>query len=473
MEYIMMLLKRTVLGYIDIIIMMKRKLKFCLTLICLFLPGVFIANSQVLVESVAAIVGNEVIYLSDLENTISDLRRNGDKTPVDQLTCRVFQQMLVSKLFMDQARIDSITVTDEAVEGDLNMRMNDAIRTAGSEEALVTYFKKSMLEIRRDIKKTLLEQQVVGEVQSKISKNITITPVALKKFYNSLPKDSLPVVPAKYEISVIQADPPDNEDNKAEARQKLLDIRSQILAGKSFNVLAIMYSEDPETAKLGGEIGFRVRGELEKPYADAAFSLTKNTVSRIVESKYGFHIIQLIDRKGDMVNTRHILIRPKVKVEQATKAMARLDSIANLIRKDSIKFETAALRFSTHKDSRTNGGKLVSSNPSSRTTWFTLEELNQEMYVKIREMKVGEISDPFKTTDENNNVVFRIIKLDNVLPAHSANLKDDYQSLYDAALVKERADVFDKWVKNKLGITYVKISEEFKSCDFLQKGWLK
>jgi peptidyl-prolyl cis-trans isomerase SurA len=473
MEFIMMRLKRIVLRYIDIIIMMKRKLKFCLTLICLFLPGVFIANSQVLVESVAAIVGNEVIYLSDLENTISDQRRNGDKTPVDQLTCRILQQMLVSKLFMDQARIDSITVTDDAVAGDLNMRMNDAIRTAGSEEALITYFKKSMLEIKRDIKKTLIEQQVVGEVQSKIAKNITITPVALKKFYNSLPKDSLPVVPAKYEISIIQADPPDNEDNKAEARQKLLDIRSQILAGKSFNVLAIMYSEDTESAKAGGEIGFRVRGELEKPYADAAFSLTKNTVSKIVESKYGFHIIQLIDRKGDMVNTRHILIRPKVKPEQATKAMARLDSLANLIRKDSMKFETAALRFSTHKDSKINGGKLVSTNPSSRITWFTLEELNPEMYVKIRDMKVGEISDPFKTTDENNNEVFRIVKLDNVLPAHSANLKDDYQSLYDDAMVKERADVFDKWVKNKIDITYIKISDEFKSCEFLQKGWLK
>jgi len=437
------------------------------------LPGVFIANSQVLVESVAAIVGNEVIYLSDLENQVSDYIRNGNKTPADELTCKVFQDMLISKLFMDQARIDSINVTDDAVEGDLNMRMNDAIRTAGSEEALMTYFKKSMLEIRRDIKKTLLEQQVVGEVQSKISKNITITPAALKKFYNSLPKDSLPVVPAKYALSIIQIDPPDNEDNKAEARQKLLDIRSQILAGKSFSVLARLYSEDTESAKNGGEIGFMVRGELEKPYAEAAFSLTKNTVSKIVESKFGFHIIQLIERKGDMVNTRHILIRPKVKPEQSVAAMAKLDSLANLIRKDSIKFEKAALRFSTHKDSRINGGKLVSANPSSRITWFTLEELNHEMYVKVREMKVGEISDAFKTTDENNNEVFRIVKLDNVLSAHSANLKDDYQTLYDAALAKERSLVFERWVKNKIGITYIKISEEFKGCDFLQKGWLK
>jgi peptidyl-prolyl cis-trans isomerase SurA len=385
----------------------------------------------------------------------------------------VFQEMLVSKLFLDKARIDSIIVTDDAVEGDLNMRMNDAIRRAGSEEALVAYFKKSMVEIRRDIKKTMLEQEVVREVQNKIATNITVTPAALKRYYSSIPKDSLPVVPAKYEISIIQIDPPSNEDNKAEARQKLLDIRSQILAGKSFNVLAVVYSEDTESAKNGGEIGFLTRGELEKEYADAAFSLTKNTVSKIVETKFGFHIIQLIDRKGEMVNTRHILVRPKVKPEQTEKAIAKLDSLANQIRKDSIKFETAAMRFSTHKDSRINGGKLVSSNPSERITWFTLEELNPEMYVTIRDMKVGEISDPFKTTDENNNTVFRIVKLDNELPAHKANLKDDYQNLYNAALTSERAKVFDKWVKEKIAITYIKISEEFKSCDFLKTGWLK
>jgi peptidyl-prolyl cis-trans isomerase SurA len=173
-----------------------------------------------------------------------------------------------------------------------------------------------------------------------------------------------------------------------------------------------------------------------------------------------------------MVNTRHILIRPKVKPNQAAEAMTRLDSLGNLIRHDSIKFEAAALRYSTHKDSRINGGKLVSANPSARTTWFTLEELNPEMYLKIREMKVGEISDAFKTTDDNNEV-FRIIRLDNILPAHTANLKDDYQTLYDAALQKERVEAFSKWVQNKIAVTYIKIGEEFKGCDFLQKGWLK
>ena len=452
---------------------MKKKLCFYLVLIGLFVPGTIVLRAQVLIESIAAIVGNEVVYMSDLENTVTDLRRSGNRTPFEDLRCSVFQEMLISKLFIDKARIDSIIVADDAVDADLNVRMNDAIRRAGSEEALVEYFKKSMVEIRRDIKKTLIEQETVREVQSKIAENISITPGDVKRYFSAIPKDSLPVIPARYEIGVIQLDPPSNEENKAEARQKLLDIRSQILAGKSFNVLAIMYSEDTESAKKGGEIGFMTRGELEKPYADAAFSLSMGTVSKIVESKFGFHIIQLIDRKGEMVNTRHILIRPQVKPEQAEQAIARLDSIANQIRKDSLKFEIAAMRYSTHKDSRTNGGILVSQNPSDRVSWLTLEELNKEMYVKVRDLKVGEISDAFKTTDESNNPVFRIVRLINEVPAHTANIKDDYQILYNATLMNERTKAYDKWIKEKIKSTYIRIGEEYKTCDFLKIGWLK
>lgn len=454
--------------------MIKRNFRFSLVFISLFLPGLFTANSQVLVESILAIVGNEVIYLSDLENAVSDYRMSGDRTPVEQLRCGIAQQLLISKLFLDQARIDSIIVTDDVVEGELNMNMNDAIRRAGSEEALVEYFNKSMAEIRRDIKKSMLEQEIVRVVQSNIANNIVITPAALKRYYSSIPKDSLPIVPAKYQLSIIEINPPANEDNKAEARQKLLDIRRQILEGESsFNVQAIMYSEDPESAKNGGEIGFRTRGETEKEYSDAAFSLSMNTISRIVETRYGFHLIQLIDRKGEMVNTRHILIRPKVKPEQEIQALSKLDSLANSIRNGSISFADAAIQFSTHKDSKTNGGKFVSTNPSDRVTWFSLEELNTEMYVKVRDMNVGEISDPFRTTDENNNVVFRIVKLDKILPAHAANLKDDYQELATASLMNERSKVYEKWIEEKIETTYLRISDEIKSCSFLESGWLK
>jgi len=452
---------------------MKKGLRHILIIVLLLNAGNSITFSQILVESVAALAGNEVIYLSDIENMVNDLRRNGNKTAVAELRCSVLQDALISKLFLDQARIDSITVADDVVEGEVNMRINDVIRQAGSEEMLEEYFNKSMTEIRQDIRNAMKDQQIVNEVQATIGEKISITPSDLKRFYSSIPKDSLPVVPAKVQLSLIQLDPPASEENKAEARQKLLDLRSEILGGKSFTVLAVINSEDEGTAINGGEVGYKTRGELEKEYADMAFSLSKNNVSRIVETRYGFHILQLIDRKGDLVNTRHILIMPKVKPEEAAQALSRLDSITNLIRRDSISFEDAALRFSTHKDSRINGGRFVSANPNSRTDWFTLEELDRDMYVRVRDLKIGEISEPFRSTDENGSTVFRIVRLDNELPAHRANLKDDYQNLYNFALMEKRTEAYEKWINKKIETTYIKISDEFRSCPFLEQGWLK
>jgi peptidyl-prolyl cis-trans isomerase SurA len=385
----------------------------------------------------------------------------------------MFEQLLIEKLFLDQARIDSVEISDASVESRLNMTLNRYIAQIGSEKALEDYFKKSMIEIRKDLKMSMINQEIIGEVQNKIAEDIRITPADVRRYYSNLPKDSLPKIPAMVQISLIQVDPPDNEQNKIEARQKLLDLRSRILAGESFSTLAVLYSEDPESAKKGGEVGYTSRGELEKPYADAAFSLSKNMVSKIIETKFGFHIIQLIDRMGDMVNTRHILIRPKVQPDQALKAISTLERIANQIRLDSITFEQAALLYSTHKDSRINGGKYVKNDPMSRVTWFTLDELDKETYVKVRDLKVGEISEPFRTTDEDGNTVFRIVKLDNEIPAHVANLKNDYQILYNATLADKQGEIYRDWVDKKIGITYIKISDEFKSCQFLYKGWLK
>jgi len=322
-----------------------------------------------------------------------------------------------------------------------------------------------------DLVKTFTNQSIIEQVQTKIAENIKVTPADVKRYYQGLPKDSIPLVPARVELSIIQLDPPSVEENKLAARQKLLDLRSRILGGEGFSTLAILYSEDTESAKQGGEIGFVTRGEVEKEYADAAFSLNKNTVSKIVETKIGFHIIQLIDRKGEMVNTRHILIRSKVTPEDAIKVIIKLDSIANQVRKDSIKFGKAAMMYSSHKDSRINGGKLVI--PSTRETWHKLEELDKETYVTVRDMKIGEISKAFRTTDETGNVVFRIVKLDNQLPAHVADLKNDYQEIYNSALLNKRSKTYKEWIDKKIGLTYIKISDEFKSCQFTNQGWLK
>lgn len=474
MIFTTMLLRKTHLRNTKNMNMNPRRffLKTTILTIFLVLPAGII-EAQKLVESVAGIVGNEAIFLSDIENGVLQQQYSGDKTPVEKLRCAIFEEQLVSKLFLDQARIDSVVVTPAEIEGNLNMRLNQFIARAGSEKALEEYFKRSITEIKADLRNSIKNQQTIDIVQSKIAENITVSPAEVKKFYQKIPKDSLPTIPAKIELSIIQLDPPDNEQNKAEARQKLLDIRSQILAGKSFNALAVLYSEDTESAKRGGEIGYLSRGELEKPYADVAFSLTKNSVSRIVETKYGFHIIQLIDRMGDMVNTRHILVRPRVKPDQEEMALAKLDSIARMIRNDSLSFEKAAMMFSSHKDSRINGGKLVKNDPSARTSLFALEELDRNTYFVVRDLKPGEISVPFKTTDENGNTVFRIVKLDNQVPAHIADLKEDYQAIFNAALMEKRTKKFQEWIDNKIEVTYIRISEEFKSCSFVNQKWLK
>ena len=438
---------------------------------CLLLTAA--VYGQKLVESVSGIVGNEVIYLSEVESQVMQMRSEGDNTPADILRCKVYEDLLVQKLFLDQARIDSVVVSDTNIEGDLEARLNNFIRIAGSEQALETYFKKSIVEIRRDLMDALRNQYITETVQRGISDKVVVTPADVKDYFSKLPKDSLSVVPAKIEISIIQLEPPSNEQSKIDARDKLLDIRSKILAGSSFTAMANLYSDDEGTRTKGGEVGYSTKGSLAKAYADAAWSLNKNQISRIVETEFGFHIIQLIDRQGDMVNSRHILIKPKVNPEDIQKTLNRLDSLANLIRKDSMTFADAAKRFSTHKDSKINGGVFVPSDASNRITWIKMDDLDKETYSAIRNLKLNEISEPYRTTDEKGNTVYRIAKLTNELPAHRANLKDDYQELYDLALKDKQSKVYQEWIDKKIEVTYIKVSDEFRTCNFSNQGWLK
>lgn len=430
-------------------------------------------TAQQVVESVVAVVGNEVIYLSEIEGQVVQLKAERDPTPIEQLRCRVFEDQLIQKLFLDQARIDSIVVSSESVESDLNSRLTDYIRRAGSEQALETYFNKSMAEIRKDLREMLTNQYIVQETQGTIAKDITVTPEEVRKFYNTIPRDSLTLVPRKVQLSLLSVQPPDMEASKAEVRQRLLDLRSQIINGKSFSALAILYSEDPGSAPRGGELGYNTRGELAKPYAEAAWSLKQGVVSKIVESEFGFHIIQLIDRKGDMVNSRHILMKPKLSAEQTEWSILRLDSIANLIRSDSLSFTEAAMRYSSDKATRANGGKMVSENPAERVNWLTLDELSKEINLVVRNMKLGEISDPFRTTDAKGNSIYCIIRLDAEIPAHKMNMQDDYNYLSELALRDKQGRKYQEWIADKIRRTYIRISDDFRGCNFHYSGWFE
>jgi len=429
------------------------------------------AFPQQLIDEVSAIVGNETVFLSDVENMVLQQVTMGDRRGVESIRCEVFEDLLVQLLFLDQARIDSVQISQDNISRMIDDRLNDFIRTAGSEENLEEYFKKSIIEIRRDLRPMMEKQQLAAQVQNNLAMDISITPREVRDFYHSIPADSLPLMPARVELSIIQIEPPGMEQSRLEARQQLLNLRRRIIEGESFRALAVLYSEDEESAARGGEIGFQMRSDLDKSYADEAFGLKKNQVSKVIESEYGFHIIELIERRGDMVNTRHILIKPRVNAAQAVEAKNRLDSIANLIRSDSLSFSEAALQFSSHKDSRINGGVYVT--PDSRESMIEIDRLPREMYIVVRDMKINEISEGFRMTDEKSKTVFRIIKLNKQTEPHAANLEDDYSYIHELALGNKRAGIYQDWISNKMEMTYIRISDRFRTCRFANEGWLK
>ncbi len=450
--------------------MIKKTITLSAIIVLIALPLTTVSG-QKLIESVAGIVGNERILLSDIEGQVIQMKNNGNRMPVQELRCLIFEEAVKQKLFVDQARIDSIIVTPDQIEGELNMRLNYYINQAGSEKVLEEAYQKSIIEIKNDLREMLIESQTINQVQSSLAEGISVTPSEVKKYYNNRPKDS--IVPAMVEISLIQIDAPQNEENTLIARQRILDLRSEILGGKSFEVMARLYSEDAGSAVRGGEVGFRPRGGLLKEYADVAFTLKPNTISRVVETEAGFHIIQLIERREDMVNTRHILIIPKLSTDDIIKATSTLDSIADLIRRDSIPFEAAARYASTHKESRTNGGKYVQVGENTTRTLIPLEDLEPEMYQIVRNMKVGEISKAYRSTGENGKPVFRIIRLDNERPAHKANLKDDFEIFQTEALFEKQNKKYTEWIEKKFEVTYIKVSDEFSQCNFTYKQWMK
>ncbi len=447
--------------------------KSLIIIFLLMLAGGQHATGQKVVESVVAVVGNEVIYLSDIEGQVVQMKAERDPTPVEELRCRVLEELLIQKLFLDQARIDSIEVSSESVESDLNGRLTEYIRRAGSEQALETYFNKSMTEIRKDLREMLTNQYIVQKTQATIAQNITVTPGEVRRYFQTISQDSLPLMPRRVQISMIAVEPPDMESSKAEVRQRLLDLRSRIINGESFSTLAILYSEDPGSAPSGGELGYRTRGELAKPYAEAAWSLKQGVVSKIVESEFGFHIIQLIDRKGDMVNSRHILMKPRLTPEQTEWSILKLDTIAALIRTDSLTFAGAAYRYSSDKATRTNGGKMVSANPSERINWLTLDELSKELNLVVRNLRKGDISEPFRTTDSKGNNIYCIVRLDDEIPAHRVNMTDDYNFLAEAALRHKQNRKYEEWITAKIRKTYIRIGSDFRKCNFHYSGWLE
>lgn len=430
-----------------------------------------ISGQGFVLDEVIAVVGNKAIKQSDIEIEYNELKRSN--YPIDDNTkCLIFENHLKQKMLYNQALLDSLTVSEIQIENELTQNLNKNIAIIGSVDKLEKYYSKSIQEIKEDLRTSMKEMQLARQMQDKALENISITPAEVKNFYKSIPKDSLPFVKAQIEIAQIAAYPPYTEQAVLDVKNTLLEYRKRIMNGEKFEVIARLYSEDPGTAIKGGEYGLSTKSELDPEFGKAAFALKKTgEISRIVESQFGFHIIQLLERRGDKINFRHILVKPKADPEIVIKVKTTLDSIANLIRNDSITFENAVKRFSMDVDTRFNDGLML--NPNNGSNRFELEQLASADYYYIKKMKTGDISEPYESRDSKGRILFKIITVKNQIPAHRANIELDYNILEQMALNKKRLAVLDEWFANKKKSTFIQISDKYKTCDFIINGWFK
>jgi peptidyl-prolyl cis-trans isomerase SurA len=440
---------------------------FFLSPIFLFSPLTIYAQGY-MIDRVVAVVGDFTILQSDIEQQYLQYKAQGQSVP--DMKCLIFQQFLEEKLLLNQAKIDSIEIPESRVEQQLDERLKYFINQIGSQEELEAYFGKTILQIKDDFREMIRNQMLTKEMQGTITGKVKITPSEVKSYFNSIPKDSIPNIDAQVEMEQIVVYPKLSDDAVYEVREKLLDLRKRIMDGESFETLAILYSSDG-SASNGGEIGYMGKSELDPEYAKAAFSLKKGQISKIVESQFGFHLIQLIDRKDDRVNTRHILMKPRITAEARKKATTRLDSILLLVRTDSMSFGMAARYFSEDKNTSLNKGLLV--NAYTNSSLFELKQLDSKDYLVVRDMKVGEISSPYETVDETGKALYKTIRLRSKTDPHKANMKQDYTLLQNMALADKKQRIVEEWIREKQGQTYIHIDKSFFECDFLKKGWLE
>jgi peptidyl-prolyl cis-trans isomerase SurA len=377
--------------------------------------------------------------------------------------------MLFQKLLVAQAEVDSIVVDDAQVNAELDRRIGMFIQQFGSQEKLERYYNKSITDIKKELFDVIKEQLLSQQVQQQIIANVTVTPSEVKAFFKSIPKDSLPQIKTEYVIQQIVKNPPVSIEEKIRVKEQLLNLRKRILDGENFSTLAILYSEDPGSASKGGELGFYGRGQLYPEFEAVAFKLKEGEVSDIVETEAGYHIIQMIARKGDYINVRHILLVPKVSPLDLTKARNELDSVAALIRNDSITFDEAVEKFSEGKN-KNSGGYLI--NDYTGGTSFEAEQLDPQVSFVVDKLKAGEISNPVPMKTDKMKDAYRILYLKEKTRPHRANMKDDYPKIQQWAQQKKQKKVIDEWVNEKSKQTYIRISDDFMKCNF-HYNWLE
>ena len=414
-----------------------------------------------LIDKTIATVGNEFILLSQLESEVQMMMAQGYASD-GNIRCSILENLMGQKLFLAQAKLDSLTASADQVEMELTNRINTAIASLGSEERLEEYFNKPLYKLRNDWRELLTEQNLTSQMQQNVMQQAGfMTPAEIEKFYKKMDKDSLPVISTQYKISQIALYPSKDEAVTA-VRERLLDFRNRILNGEKFSTLATLYSQDPESVMRGGE------------FSDAAAALKPGQISQIVETPDGFHIIQMVEKDGDMINVRHILLKPEYTSKDRDKAFKELDSIRTKILADSITFDLAARIYSQDPKSSINGG--VMSDPNTGADYFEMDQLKPADYAVLREMKIGDISAPFESTDNegrSGNTLYKIIKLDDIKPSHTATLEDDFMVIQNYANNTKQVEAINKFIKEHQESTLIIIDDLFKKCNFERDGWIK
>lgn len=424
------------------------------------------------IDQVVWVVGDEAILKSEVEEARLNALYERRKIEGDPY-CTIPEEIAIQKLFLNQAKIDSIEVTDAEVIQRVDAQLNWTIQQIGSEEKMEEYFNKTKTQIREQLRQNIRDGLIAQKMQQEIVGDIKLTPADVRNYYNQLPYDSIPYIPTTVEVQIITKEPKVPQKEIDDVKAKLREFTERIISGESsFSTLALLYSEDPGSRVRGGELGFMGRGQLLPEFANVAFNLQDpKKVSKIVETEYGYHIIQLIEKRGDRINCRHILMRPHVPAEAVDSALIGLDSIADNIRNAKYSFDQAAYYISDDKDTRLNNGLMP--NPYDNTSRFEMQQLPQEVAREVDKLKVGEISDPFTMLDEKGKEVCAIIKLKSKIEGHKATLSDDYQRMKALVTAKLGEEKIKEWIKEKLKTTYVRIDPEWRNCEFKYEGWIK
>lgn len=433
-------------------------------------------NEKSIVDEVIWVVGDEAILKSDVEAMRRQAEEEGTRWNGDP-DCVIPEQLAVQKLFLHQAAIDSIEVTDSEVSSSVEQYLDYWTNLAGSREKLEEYKKASISQLRNELRDALRDRQIVEKMRDHLVKDIKVSPSEVRRYFKDLPEDSIPFVPTEVEVQILTQTPRVEQEEINRVKEELRDYTDRVNSGEaSFATLARLYSEDPGSARRGGELDYTGRGMLDPAFAAVAFNLTDpKKISKIVESEFGFHIIQLIDKRGDKIKVRHILRKPQVSETAINNALARLDSIRTDITDNKFTFEQGATLISDDKDTRNNYGLMsnVIDGGRTRTSKFKMQDLPPEVAKAVETMNVGDISAPFEMINERGKTVCAIVKLKNRVEGHKATITEDFQVMKEVVLNKRKEEMLHDWVVNKIKSTYIRVNDKYKNCDFEYQGWIR